>query len=345
MKKIFRCLSAFLLSLCLVLSFAACGASSDYAVGEYTDSGYSDYDYKEEIGIESPVVNGTVSSGDKGSYSGEDDAKFGASEGDSTDSLITVTQDKNKKLVYTCEMTMETTGFSETIAALQKLIEKYDGFVESESQTDSANSWYYEDYKKTSGTLTEYVTVRIPTENFENFLSELSKNGKVRKKNMQVLNITTSYNNTEIAIAALKEQESRLLEMMGECSSIEEMITVEARLTEVQAELSMYQRSLSGMDMDVAYSTIDLTINEVLEYTKDDEPVYTSTFKDRLMNTLQDSWETLLEFLEDLLFFVIRATPILLVLGAINGGIAAIVVNIIKAVKRKKQKKAAQAAE
>ena len=251
-------------------------------------------------------------------------------------------REKNQKLVYTCTMRMETTEFAKTLSALKELIEKYDAFVETEEQSDSANSWYYSSYRKTSGTLSERIVIRVPSENYDAFLSDLDGQGKVREKNTKVDNITRSYSDTETIIAALKTQEKRLLEMMDQAETIEDMITVEDRLTEVQQELALYESRLSGMDLDVAYSTVDLTLTEVLEYSGDTEPVYTATFGDRLKNTLKESWETTLEFLEGLLFFLIRALPILLILGVIGLAITFIIVGIVKSSRKRRAAKAAK---
>lgn len=56
--------------------------------------------------------------------------------------------------------------------------------------------------------------------------------------------------------------------MLKSADKIEDMITVEARLTEVQTELNKQKTLLSSMDMDVDYSTINLNIEEVLEYSQ-----------------------------------------------------------------------------
>lgn len=248
-----------------------------------------------------------------------------------------------QKLIYTCNMRMETTEFEKTLTALRGLIAKYDAFIESESQTDSAGTWYYSSYRKTSGTLSERIVIRVPSENYDAFLADLDGQGKIREKNTNVENITQSYTDTETIIASLKTQEKRLLEMMESCETIEDMITVEDRLTEVQTELAVYESRLKGMDLDVSYSTVDLTLTEVLEYSSDSDPVYTATFGDRLKNTLKESWENVKSFLEELLFFLIRALPILLIIGAIGGLIAFIIVKSIKGSKKRRAAKRAKA--
>ena len=128
--------------------------------------------------------------------------------------------------------------------------------------------------------------------------------------------------------------------MMEQAETIEDMLYIEDRLSDVQNELAMYKNELSEMDTDVQYSTVTLTINEVLEYTRTQVPVKTSTFMDRLKNTLRNTWSGFLDFLEGFLFFLIEITPVLLFLGAFGGIIALIIVKSVKASRKRKAKKA-----
>jgi hypothetical protein len=105
--------------------------------------------------------------------------------------------------------------------------------------------------------------------------------------------------------------------MMDEAKTIEEMIKVEDRLTEVQTELNQYKTRLSVMDTEVAYSTITMNIKEVLEYKESQPGKKTNTFIQRLQNTLEESLTGFLSFMEGLLFLIIRLLPFIIVFGAL----------------------------
>ena len=235
------------------------------------------------------------------------------------------------KLIYTCYLTIQTTAFDETVNNIHDLIGKFGGFIASDSRNDNDSYWYRTGYVKTNATLSERLTVRVPAENYYAFLDAIEGNGKIISKDMNVENISRQYADTETTIKSLETQEQRLLDMMAQCETVEDMITVEARLSEVQNELKMYRNRLSGMDTDVAYSTITMNIYEVLEYTPDKEPVKVQTFGDRLKNTLKETGEGFMSFLEGFLFIIISALPYLLI-------IAAIVVLIIWLVRRNRKK-------
>ncbi len=222
-----------------------------------------------------------------------------------------------EKLVYHCNLDIETLDYPATMASIKETISKYGGVIQSESESDSGHNWYYADYRKTSGTMHNYLEVRIPSKDYNNFLAELDGVGKVISKSTSVDNISQQYYDTTAQIEALRIQEKNLLAMMEKCETIEDMITVEQRLSEVQYELNNLQTARRYMDMDVAYSYVNIGISEVMEYRQDSEPVRRNTFIDRLKNTLMSTGRGFLFFLEGLLFLLIRLSPYILIIAVI----------------------------
>lgn len=106
--------------------------------------------------------------------------------------------------------------------------------------------------------------------------------------------------------------------MLEKCETIEDMITVEQRLSEVQYQLNNLQTTRRYMDMDVAYSYVNIGISEVMEYRQDSEPVKRNTFVDRLKNTLVSTGRGFLSFLEGLLFLIIRMAPYIIIVVVIG---------------------------
>lgn len=240
-----------------------------------------------------------------------------------------------EKLVYTCNIDLETLNYYNTVDSIKNKIAKFDGVIESENETDNEYNWYYNDYQKTSGTLNNYLTIRIPSKYYFDFLDSLDGEGKIVSKSSNVENISKKYYDTESIVKSLKIQEERLLEMMEQCETIEEMITVETRLTEVQTQINSYNNELSYMDTNVNFSTININIKEVVEYDETLYPEKTNTFFDRLINTIKDSCKSFLNILEWLLFFVIRMIPVLIIFIPI----IILIIKIIKKFKKRKLKK------
>lgn len=234
-----------------------------------------------------------------------------------------------EKLVYTCDMTVETTKYQETASLLKAKIKEFGGIIESETETDSDNSWYYSDHKRYSASMRMYLVVRIPATRYSEFVESAGSFGKVRQKSQNVENISRRYSDTEARIRALETEEKRLLEMLGKASTVEEMLYVEKRLTEVEYELASKRSALSGMDVDVAYSTVNITLTEVLEYTEEERPAV--TFIQRIGHAFSDMWENLGDFSEGFVIVLIYLIPLIVV-----AGIVLLVIFIIRKARDKK---------
>ena len=61
-------------------------------------------------------------------------------------------------------------------------------------------------------------------------------------------------------LTAYKTQETRLLEMMEKAQTVEDTITIEEKLTELQYKIDSLQSSLNIWDRHVNYITISLNV-------------------------------------------------------------------------------------
>lgn len=224
-----------------------------------------------------------------------------------------------KKLVYTCDLSIETLEYDETFASIKEAINKVSGFIQSESS-------YTRNYGAEE---TRYcsLTVRVPSNKYDAFLSEISQAGSVTNRNAYVENITQQYYDTETRVKALKIQEERLLAMLAECDNVSDMIVVEERLTEVQSEMARYQTSLNLMQTEVDYSTVNISIDEVARIT-----VHEDTLWDRFINVVSNSWEFFTNVLSVIGIAIVYMFPFAVVAGLILW-----VIHVIR--KKKKAKK------
>ena len=269
------------------------GAAADYEAKEEAYATADTYDTDEAVGADAGGAANDISQ--KNEEAGTDESGRLA----------------EQKLIYTADITIQTQTFQDTFSAVKDAISKVGGFVESETTTDSAWNWYYSDYKKSSGTLRSYITVRVPSSKYREFLGLLEgTDGKITNRSEYVQNITKRYNDQSILIESLEKQETRLLEMMDKAETIEDMITIESRLSEVQTQLNQARNTLAGYDTDVNYSTINVQIEEVIQYSSQKVQ---QTFLERLGNTFTRSWRDFGEFMQDLILAIVYLLPVIIV--------------------------------
>lgn len=309
---------------CIILSLTACGSSASKSTiseeagkDNYSDNGIASFNDTHDVDVNDNDTKSSKSSSGKNAK----DTVIAAPSAD--------------KLVYTASVEIETIDYANTKASLTDKVAEFDGIIGSSSETDSNSKWYYSNEEKTTGTLNLYATVRIPSANFQKFVDSLDGLGKVVSRSSDVQNISSEYHDNEASIKALELQQSRLLEMLESAESVADMIAIQDRLAEVETELNQYKTYKSEMDSNAAYSTVTISVKEVVEYTKDGKIVKTNTFWDRLGNTISDMWKSTLVFLEGFLFILIRLLPFVIFALIVT----LVVIKIVKHHKNKRSTK------
>lgn len=214
----------------------------------------------------------------------------------------------SEKLVYTGSLTIQTLEYENSVRALKDLIRAKNGIIASEEEYDNDRYWYSS--LESNGTRHLHLTVRIPTASFEAFLNEMEGSGKVISRSTNVVNITRQYNDVSVQIEALQKQEKRLLEMMDKAETIEDMIAVESRLTDVQTQLNSFLTQRSSMDRDVEYSTVTISLDEVKVYT-DSHP----NFFGQLAESFTEGFKSFLYTGGEILLGIVYRLPYLILIG------------------------------
>ena len=125
--------------------------------------------------------------------------------------------------------------------------------------------------------------------------------------------ITKTYNDNETTIQVLNAEKERLADMMDKAETIQDMIAIEQRLSEVETQLNQANTTKSGMDMDIEYSTITVTVEEVSALSDIENPK--DSFGSRIARAFGRSWTGFISFLQNFLLFLIRALPFLILLA------------------------------
>lgn len=174
-------------------------------------------------------------------------------------------QDNSRKLIKTVNMTVETNDMDGLLNDIESKLENVGGYIEY-SNIDNGSAKYKNSSRSAS------LTIRVPSKSLDSFLNNVSDISNVITKNTDVTDVTLQYVDVEAKKESLKTQEKRLLELLGEADSIDEIIYIDEKLTEIQYQMDSAERQLRSYDNQVDYSTISLNISEVVEFTPIDTP-------------------------------------------------------------------------
>lgn len=294
-----RKLFALLLGVLLLLSLAACGASSNLSSGgDYYDRGNADLMEPEAGYVPKEEVNSTGSTA----------------------------LPQNQKLVQKVWLDAETEDMDALLRHIDQRIAGVGGYVEAQSIYHGSN---YSGRKTRSADL----TIRVPADQLDSFVAQLTDASNIVSSRKTTDNVTLSYVATESRLKALEVEQERLLDLLSKAADLKDLLTIEERLTEVRTELEQVTSQLRLYDNMVDYATIYLNISEVKEYT---EPVEDpETMWERIAVGFSESMADLGQGLEDMVVFLVVSIPYLIPLAVI----AVIVIVIVKLRKRKKTKK------
>lgn len=244
-----------------------------------------------------------------------------ASDGGTADALA------DRKIVRTLRITAETKAFDDAVAAIEQTALSLGGYIESSSRTGGS----LRDEGSVIARRASYV-LRIPADRLEDFRASVGGMVNVTDESSQVDDITDEYFDVDARLSSLKLQEERLLAMLAEAKELEYMITLEQRLADVRYEIEAYTGTIRRYDNRVAYSTVTLSLAEVLEYTA--VTPAPKTFGERISVAFRDSWASFAEGCKNFAVGFVYALPTLLVLGVIAAALIALIVFLIRRANR-----------
>ena len=315
----------FILAVCMILTLllTACGSTSgkegmteqssaSAKINNYAAADYA-YDGGSDISIDASELEaaGTTEEAGNSTLLSED----------------TAAAESGRKLIKNVSLDVETKDFDTFISNLEKEVESFEGYIEYSSVGGS--SYLFESSQRTA-----WYTVRIPEAKLETFISKVGDNGNITNISQNIRDITLEYVDVAGRISTLESELERLNELLSEASSIEDVLAIESKISDVRYELESYQSQMNSYDNQIDYSTVNIKILEV--------DVVSASQSDSAWEQIQSGFMSSLyglgQGLSSLVIGLLSAIPYLAV-------IAAVIVIIVKAAHRRGRKKKERQAE
>lgn len=277
MKKV-RQIIMSMLAVTMALTMTACGSAADMAVSSspYQNGGMvepsaayesMEYEMADSIGMST------------GSYSAKTEEGYNPGAGSESGENPEVTgQQSDRKLIRTVNMSVETKEYDTVMDTIERRISELGGYIENMESYNGSS------YSSSRSSRNSSITVRIPAGQLNVFLGEVSEISNVVRRTENVQDVTLEYVDLESHKKTLQAEHERLLQLMEQAESIEDIITIEQRLSNVQYQLESMEAQLRTYDNKVDYSTVYLDVNEVQELT----PVEEETLWERIGGGFMD---------------------------------------------------------
>lgn len=298
-RKFIRVLSMAVL---LLLVFTSC-AKAD------RDSSYnnsSKYDDAGERGVaQEQKSSGSSLGAPMGSLDG--DLDYADDSGTDTSSLNNSNQNTQDKIIKYVDMDVETLDFDELVSNINQQIKSLNGYVEKSRITGNS---YYDSHSRRFAE----IIARIPKDHLDDFVNTVNEKANVISSNEYSENVTLKYYDIESHKKALEIEQERLFELIEEADNLENIITLESRLSNIRYQLQNYGTQLRTYDNLVDYSTVTLNLYEVERITPvEEEKTVWVRIKTGFGNTIYNITEGLKDFV---VWFVVNL-PYLIIWAAI----------------------------
>ena len=241
----------------------------------------------------------------------------------------------NRKIIRNASVGVQTLEFDKFIENLNAAIAGVGGFIES---SNVGGKEYYGSRSLRSASF----EIRIPAASLDAFLNTVDGLGNVTSLSTNMRDVTTNYVDSQKHLEALRAEQDALLEILKSATTVEDIITVQDRLTYVKYEIESYESILRTYDDQVDLSTVSLRLYEVERETV----VEPETFGQEVSRRFRESLETVGDNARSFGAWLFGNAPEIVVFLVINGVIALILVLSIRGgVKRRAKRRAKKLAE
>ena len=187
------------------------------------------------------------------------DAHSAASPAPRLKAQVVVFQETEKvprKIIYEADISLIVKDVSAVETQISALLQQHDGYV-AESTID-----------RTQGEqLSGRWRVRIPVEQFDTFLDEISKLGVAESRHQTAQDVTEEFVDLEAQISNKKKLEERIVKLVEDSTGeIKDVIEVERELARVRGEIEQMEGRLRFLTNRTELTTVSIVAREVQDY-------------------------------------------------------------------------------
>lgn len=199
----------------------------------------------------------------------------------------------DRRIIYTAELEIVVPSFDGVPAKMKSLVNSCGGYV------SSANLDRLQGERRHASWV-----VRVPVENYDRFLDEVSQVGVPATRNQNAEDVSEQFVDIEARLSNKRKLESRIQQLLERPNDkIQHVIEVERELGRVREEIERFEGRLRYLRDKTSMTTVTIRINEQLEY----QPPQAPTFTNRVVSAWSGSTSNFVSFLQNAAVFIAGA--------------------------------------
>ena len=201
-----------------------------------------------------------------------------------------VKEKTEQKIIKEATLRFETDNLENTFNQIQKAVSSNKARIINDSEG--------KDY----GTVFRNLIVKVPSQNFDRFISDVSKGvSYFEVKNISAEDVTEQYIDLTSRLKTKKKLEERYLEILKKANKVSEILEIEEQISTIREEIEAKEGQLKYLESRVSESTITIEFYKTIAEKEGVKISYGS----KLWNAVKSGFYTL----SDLLISLLSAWP------------------------------------
>lgn len=225
---------------------------------------------------------------------------------------------ENTKVILTAELSLQATDFDGAVAALDALVTAQEGYYES---SEYSYGGYY-----SSGNRWGYFTIRVPRAHYQAFLAAVGDVAHLTRRTTGTQDVGEAYYDAELHLETLKTKHDRLLSLLDKAEKMEDIISLESALSDVEYQIQQYTSTLTRYDGLIDFATVHLDLQEVVRVSD------TVTEKDplgaRMGSAFSRGWQNFCDGLADIAVWAAYNFIVLLIFLIFLAAVVAVLLHL-----------------
>lgn len=207
-------------------------------------------------------------------------------------------RDIERQLIKTGFIEFETDDIKKTREIIETLVLKYQAYI---SQEDEKH--FYSGIRQT-------ISIRIPKENFDNFLNEITAGiKKLDNKNITVEDVTEEFIDSLARLKVKKETEQTYLKILSQAKTVKDILEVQNQIQDLRSDIEAIEGRLRYLQKSVNYSTLNISMYQIIN-----SGIARPSFFSKAVDAIEDGISLFIDIVIAILYFWIFILMIAVIL-------------------------------